>query len=334
MTAKMKRREFITLLGVGAAAWPIAARAQQPRERMRRVGVLILLAADDPEAQARVAAFLQALQPLGWTAGSNLRLDIRWAAGSADNIRKHAAQLAADTPDAILAGGSPALGPLLQATRTTPIVFVHVPDPVGAGFVESLAHPGGNATGFTFFEYSTSGKWLELLREIAPRVTRALVFRDPDIAAGIGQWSAIQAMAASLGVEVIAANVRDTSEIERAVTTFTRTPKGGLIVTASALAAVHRNLIVALAAKHKLPAVYWDRAPVVGGGLISYGPHLIDQYAHAASYVDRILRGEKPADLPVQAPNKYELVINLKTAKALGLELPASVLARADEVIE
>jgi putative tryptophan/tyrosine transport system substrate-binding protein len=330
---RLKRREFVTLLGGVAAAWPLAARAQQP-ERMRRIGVLINLAADDPEGQAREAAFLQGLQQLGWTDGRNLRIDIRRTLGDAERTRRYAAELVALAPDVILVTGSNALGPLLQATRTVPIVFVVVPDPVGAGFVDSLARPGGNATGFIAFEYGISAKWLELLKQIAPGVTRAAVLRDPAITAGIGQFAAIQSVAPSLGVDVMPVNVRDAGEIERAVTTFARSSNGGLIVTGSALAVGHRDLIVTLAARHKLPAVYWDRAPVTGGGLISYGPDLHDQYRRAAPYVDRILKGEKPADLPVQAPTKYELVLNLKTAKALGLDVPPMLLARADEVIE
>jgi putative tryptophan/tyrosine transport system substrate-binding protein len=328
----MQRREFITLLS-GAAAWPLAARAQQP-ERMRLIGVLTGLAADDPDAQARYAAFVKGLQQLGWTDGRNVRIDTRWGGGDADNIRKHAAELAALLPDVILGSGSASVGSLLQATRTVPIVFAIVPDPVGSGFVDSLARPGGNATGFMQFEYSLSGKWLELLKQIAPGVTRAAVLWDPAITAGIGQFAVIQSVAPSLGVEVIPINVRDATEIERAVTAFARSSNGGLIVTASALSVVHRELIITLAARHKLPAVYFTRFFVTGGGLISYGADFIDQMRRAASYVDRILKGAKPADLPVQAPTKYELVINLKTAKALGLTIPPNVLARADEVIE
>jgi putative ABC transport system substrate-binding protein len=328
----IRRREFITLLG-GAAAWPLAARAQQA-ERMRRIGLLQTLAADDSEAQARNAAFVQGLQQLGWTDGRNVRIDIRFAAGNADNIRKYAAELVALAPDLIVAVGSATVPPLLQATAVVPIVFVNVPDPVGAGFVESLARPGGNATGFTMFEYGISGKWLELLKEIAPGLTRAAIVRDPSITAGIGQWGAIQSVAPSLGVELIPINVRDATEIERGVAAFARGSNGGLIVTASALAVVHRDPLVALAARHKLPAVYFLRAFVTVGGLLSYGPDVIDQYRRAAGYADRILKGEKPADLPVQAPTKYELVVNLKTAKAFGLDLPATLLARADEVIE
>jgi putative ABC transport system substrate-binding protein len=329
----MRRRDFITLLGGAVPAWPLAARAQQP-DRVRRIGVLTALAADDAEGQARHAAFLQGLQQSGWTDGRNVRIEYRWTLGDSDRTRKYAAELVALAPDVILAPGSSTVGPLLQASRTVPIVFVTVPDPVGAGFVDSLARPGGNATGFLAFEYGISGKWLELLKQVAPGVTRAAVIRDPAITAGIGQFGAIQAVAPSFGVEVSPVNVRDTGEIERTVAAFARAPNGGLIVTGSALAQVHRNLIVTLAARHKLPAVYWDRTPVAGGGLISYGPDLRDQYRRAAGYVDRILKGEKPADLPVQAPTKYETVINLKTAKVLGLDVPATVLARADEVIE
>jgi ABC-type uncharacterized transport system substrate-binding protein len=329
----MKRREFITLLGGAAAAWPLAAYAQQP-ERMRRIGVLMPMADDNPEGRARIAAFLQGLQQWGWTVGGNVRIDIRWATANADGIRRHAAELAALAPDVILAFGASAVGPMLQATRTVPIIFPVAADPVGAGFVDSLARPGGNATGFLGFEYGLSGKWLALLKEIAPSVTRAAVIRDPAITAGIGQFAAIQSVAPLVGVEVSALNVRDAGEIERAVTAFARSANGGLIVTGSALSNAHRDLLIALAAQHKLPAVYWDRAAVAAGGLISYASDYVDQFRRAAGYVDRILKGEKPADLPVQAPTKYELVINLKTAKALGLEVPPTLLARADEVIE
>ena len=329
----MRRRDFITLLGSTASAWPLAARAQQPAQ-MRRVGVLMSTAADDAESKARIAAFLQGLQQLGWTEGRNVRIDIRWPAGDADRIRRYAAELVALAPDVILATGSATLGPLLQATRAVPVVFVIVPDPVGAGFVESLARPGGNATGFLMFEYSITARWVELLKQIATSVSRVAVIRDPAISAGIGQFGAIQAVAPSLGVEVSPVNVRDAAEIERAVTAFAGSPNGGLIVTASALAVVHRDLIVTLAAKNKLPAVYFDRFFVVAGGLISYGPDFVDQYQRAAGYVDRILKGEKPADLPVQAPTKFELVINLKTAKALGVAVPPTLIATADEVIE
>src|SRR6266436_2520351 len=308
------RREFITLLGGAAAGWPLAARAQQP-ERMRRIGVLLPATADDPEFQARVGAFLQGLALLGWTIGRNVRIDTRWATTSAADIRRHAAELVALAPDVILTVGGSTVGPLLQATRTVPIVFVFAPDPFGSGFVNSLSRPGGNATGFMAFEYSLSAKWFELLKQIAPGMTRAAVLWDPAIAAGIGQFAVIQSVAPSLGVEVNPVNLRDAGEIERAVATFAQSSNGGLILTASALSVVHRNLIVALAVRHKLPAVYFHRGFVTDGGLISYGANLIDQYRRAAGYVDRILKGEKPADLPVQAPTKYELVINLKTAK-------------------
>ena len=327
----MGRREFITLLG-GAAAWPLTAHAQQP-ERMRRIGAFAGIE-DDAEGQARFAAFLQGLRQLGWTDGRNVRIDYRWGGGNADNIRKYAAELASLAPDVILAAGAAAVGPLLQATRTVPIVFVIVPDPVGAGFVDSLARPGGNATGFITFEYSISAKWLELLKQIAPGVTRAAVLRDPAISTGIGQWGAIEVVAPSLGMEVIPLNVRDAGEIERAVAAFARPSNGGLIVTASALVVVHRDLIIALAARHKLPAVFYERNFVAAGGLVSYGPDYLDEFRRAAGYVDRILKGEKPADLPVQAPTKYKLVINLKTAKTLSLTIPTSLLSTADEVIE
>jgi ABC-type uncharacterized transport system substrate-binding protein len=329
----VKRRQFITLLG-GAATWPLAARGQQG-ERMRRIGVLIGgVAPDDPDAQANMAAFLQVLQQLAWTEGRNVRIDYRWGLGNADNIRKYAAELAALAPDAIFASGNAAMPSLLQATRTVPIVFVNVADPVGSGFVDSLARPGANATGFVQFEYNLSGKWLELLKEIAPRVTRAAVLRDPAIVSGIGQFAVIQSVAPSAGVEVSPVNVRDAGEIERAVTAFARASNGGLIVTTSALTVVHRDLIITLAARYKLPAVYYRRYFVTSGGLMSYGYDIVEQFRGAAGYVDRILKGEKPADLPVQTPTKYQLVINLKTAKTLGLEVPPTLLARADEVIE
>ena len=328
----MNRREFNTLLGGTTMGWPLAARAQQP-EQMRRIGLLMTTAADDPEGKARIASFLQGFQQLGWNIGSNFQMDLRFGTANAD-IRKHAGELAALAPDVIFATSTAAVAPLLQATRTVPIVFAVVADPVGAGFVDSLARPGGNATGFSVFEFGISGKWLELLKQIAPDVTRAAIIRDAGASSGIGQWAAIQSVAPSLGVEVIPVNVRDASEIDRAFATFARSSNVGMVVTGSALAVVHRKLLVSLAARHKLPAVYWDRAPVVDGGLISYGPDLIDQFRRAAEYVDRILKGEKPADLPVQAPTKYELIINLKTAKALGLEVPPTLLARADEVIE
>jgi ABC-type uncharacterized transport system substrate-binding protein len=333
----MRRRDFIAALG-GAAVWPLAApphavRAQQG-EPMRRIGVLIPIAANTPDAQANIAAFLQGLQQAGWTDGRNVQIDYRWGAGDAALIRKHAAELAALAPDVIFSTGSPTLGPLQQATRTVPIVFAVVPDPVGSGFVDSLSRPGGNATGFMQFEYSLSAKWPELLKQLAPGVTRAAVFWEPATPSGIGQFAVIQAMAPSVGLEVSPIAVRDATEIERGITAFARVANGGLIVTASALANVHRHLIVALAARHGLPAVYGARVFVTDGGLISYGANFADQYRRAASYVDRILKGEKPADLPVQAPTRYELVINRKTAKALGLDLPATLLVRADEVIE
>jgi len=321
------------LLGGAATTWPLGARAQQG-EPLRRIGVLMSTAADDPEGQARIAAFQQGLQQFNWTIGRNVRIDSRWPAGDSERFHSYAAELVALSPDVILATGSAAAEPLLRATRTIPVVFVVVPDPVGAGFVNSLARPGGNATGFIQFEYGISGKWLELLKQIAPGVTRAAVLRDPAISAGIGQFGAIQAVAPSLGLAVTPVNVREADEIERAVADFARLPNGGLIVTGSALAIVRRHLIIKLAAKHQLPAVYFQRTLVADGGLISYGADLLDQYRRAASYVDRILKGEKSADLPVQMPTKYELVINLKTAKELGLEIPSSVLARADEVIE
>ena len=330
----MRRRDFIRGLGGAAATWPLAVRAQQD-ERVRRIGVLVASPADDAELQARVAAFKEGLAQLGWTEGRNVRIDTRWATTNADDLRKHAAELAASTPDVLVgASGTTTVAALLQATRTVPIVFAIVVDPVGAGFVASLARPGGNATGFTMFEYGMSGKWLELLKQIAPGVTRAAVLRDPAIASGIGQFGAIQAVAPSLRVELSPVDVRDAPEIERAVTAFAGIENGGLVVTASPSGTVHRELIIALAARHKLPAVYWQRFYKASGGLMSYGPDLLDQFRRAAGYVDRILKGEKPADLPVQAPTKYELVINLKTAKALGLTVPPSLLARADEIIE
>jgi ABC-type uncharacterized transport system substrate-binding protein len=327
----MNRREFITLLG-GAAAWPLAARAQQP-ERMRRVGVLMPFVAGDPEAQLRSTVFAQSLQQLGWTVGRNLQIDYRFPGGEADRIRQYAAELVALAPDVILIVGSIAVAPMQQATRTIPIVFSGTADPVGAGIVQSLARPGGNATGFTNFEYSTSGKWVELLKQIAPNVTRAAVLRDPTAAAGIGQFAAIQGVAQSLGVELTPVTVRDTAELERSMAAFARFANGGMIVTAGGTA-FRRDIIIRLASRHKLPAVYPYRYYAKDGGLITYGPDTLDPVRRATEYVDRILKGEKPADLPVQAPTKYELVINLKTAKALGLEIPSSVLARADEVIE
>jgi putative ABC transport system substrate-binding protein len=328
----MRRRQFIILLG-GAAAWPLVARAQQP-QRVRLIGVLMDLAADDPAGQARIAVFRRELQQLGWTDGRDMRIDYRWGAHDADRSRRYAAELVALTPDVVLASASPAVGALLQATRTVPIVFTTVGDPVGGGFVESLARPGGNVTGFMLFEYSISGKWLEFLKQVAPFVTRAAVLRDPAMASGAGQLGAIQSVAPSFGVELSPVGVRDAGEIERAITAFASGRNGGLIVTGSALATVHRELIIALAARHKLPAVYYERAFATSGGLLSYGPDRVDPYRRAAVYVDRILKGEKAAELPVQAPTKFELAINLKTAKALGLEIPPTLLARADEVIE
>jgi ABC-type uncharacterized transport system substrate-binding protein len=332
---RLNRREFIALLG-GAATWPLAARAQQG-ERMRRIAWLgggSDRGGGDPRSSPLSAAFLQALQQLGWTEGRNVRIDDRWPAADADKARKYAAELVALAPDVILAVGTTSLVPLLQATRTVPIVFVAVSDPVGSGFVDSLARPGGNATGFMVFDYDFGAKWLELLKEIVPGVTRAAVLRDSAAPTSIGQFAVIQSMSRSVGVEVSPLNLPNAGEIEPALATFARRGNGGLIVTASSLSLVHRELIVALAARHKLPAVYWERMFVAAGGLISYGPDRIDQFRGAAGYVNRILRGEKPADLPVQAPTKYQLIINLKTAKAMGFDLPASVLARADEVIE
>jgi putative tryptophan/tyrosine transport system substrate-binding protein len=329
----VRRREFITLLGGAAAAWPLAARAQQT-ERMRRIGVLTPFPADDAEGQARLTAFAQALQQAGWTLGQNLRLDYRWGDGKAETMRKHAAELAALAPDVILANSSAAVSPLLQVTRTVPIVFAGVADPVGAGYVESLARPGRNATGFTALEYSFAGKWLELMKEMAPRITRLAVLRDSAIAAGPGQFGVLQAFAPSLGLELRPIDVRDAGEIERSINAFTQGGNGGLVVTGSPAATAHRDPIVALAARNRLPAVYNAPFYCTAGGLICYGVDFLDQFRRAAGYVDRILRGEKPADLPVQAPTKYELVINLKTAKALGIEVPATLLARADEVIE
>jgi ABC-type uncharacterized transport system substrate-binding protein len=327
----IRRRQFITLLGGTAAAWPLAARAQQP-DRMRRIGVLMNLAADDPETLARIGAFLRGLQELGWTDGRNVRLDYRWGVGDPGRFRSYAAELATAAPDVILATGAN-VGLLQQATQTVPIVLVVVADPVGAGFVASLARPGGNTTGFSLIEYGISGKWLELLKQIAPDVTRAAVLRA-DISSGTGQFAAIEAVAPSLSVELDPVNVRDADEIERAVAAFARSPNGGLIVPASPAATSHRHLIVTMAARHKLPAVYFERFFVAAGGLISYGPDTVEQYRRAAGYVDRILRGDKPAALPVQTPTKYMTVLNLRTAKALGLDVPPPVLARADEVIE
>ena len=327
----MRRREFLGILG-GAAVWPVASKAQQA-ERVRRVGILTILGPDDPEGQARTKVFEQTLQQLGWTVGRDLKIETRQVGNDRDRLRRYAAELVALAPDAILSIGSITAASLQQATHTIPIVFMNVPDPVGAGLVQSMAHPGGNITGFSNFEYSMSGKWAELLKQIAPNITRALVFRDPTSAAGIGQFAAVRSVAQSLGVELTPADVRDTDEIERAVATFARSGNGGVIVTTGG-AAAHRKLFISLAARHKLPSVYPYRYYAVDGGLISYGPNTHDPIRRAAGYVDRILKGEKPTDMPVQAPTKYELAINLKTAKALGLTIPQSLLATADEVIE
>ena len=328
----MRRREFITLLGGAAAAWPLAARAQP--ERLRRIDILMSTAEDDPDTQTRITTFLQRLQQLGWTDGRNVRINTRWGASDPDRIRKYVTELATLAPDIIVATGAATLGPVLQATRTVPIVFAVVPDPVGSGFVETLSRPGGNATGFTQFEYNLSGKWLELLKQIAPGVTRAAVLRDPAMPDGIGQFAVVQSVAPSVGMEVSSVSIRDAAEIERAVAAFARSPNGGLVVTSSAFAAIHRDLIITLAARHRLPAVYYRRLFATSGGLISYGPDFTDQFRRAAGYVDRILKGEKPGELPVQVPTKYELVINLKTAKSLGLTVPPGLLNAADEVIE
>ncbi|MFZ0982228.1 MAG: ABC transporter substrate-binding protein [Pseudolabrys sp.] len=326
----MKRREFLGILS-GAAAWPVASKAQQA-ERVRRVGILNILGPDDPEGQTRRAVFEQTLQQLGWMVGRDLKIEIRQIGRDVDSLRRYAAELVALAPDVIFSIGSLPAASLQQATRTIPIVFMNVTDPVGAGLVESMAHPGGNLTGFSNFEYSISGKWAELLKQIAPNVTRALVFRVTS-AAGIGQFAAIRSVAQSLGVELTPGNVADTDEIERAMAAFARSANGGVIVTTGGTAA-HRKLIISLAARHKLPSVYAYRYYAVDGGLISYGPNTHDPVRRAAGYVDRILKGEKPADMPVQAPTKYELIVNLKTAKALGLTIPQSLLATADEVIE
>jgi putative ABC transport system substrate-binding protein len=328
----MRRRDFITLLGGATAAWPLAGRAQQG-ERIRRIGVLLPASENDSEYPGLVQVFLRELRQLGWT-NANSAIEVRWAGGAPEGIRKNARELAELAPDVVLASGNSAVGPLLEATRTVPVVFVIVPDPVGAGFVESLARPGGNATGFESFEYAIGGKWLQLLKDIAPRLTRLAVFRDTTISAGVGQWGAIQTAAPSFGLEVTPINLQDANGIERAVAAFARQGNGGLIVTSSGRSIQHRDLIIAQASQHGLPAVYYASAFVKRGGLISYGPDRVEQFQHAAAYISRILKGEKPADLPVQAPTKYELVVNLKTAKALGIDMPPSVLARADEVIE
>src|SRR5262249_32122104 len=329
----MKRREFLSLLGGAAVAWPLAAQSQ-PGERLRRVGMLLPATADDSEYPMLVDAFVEGLRQLGWTDGRNIRIVMRWAGGSADTNRRYAEELVALAPDVILAAGNASAGPMLQATRTIPIVFTIVPDPVGAGLVDSLGRPSGNATGFTSFAYDIGGKWLGLLKEIAPRVTRVAVIRDSAISAGVGQWSAIQTAAPSFGTEATPINLTTATELERAIAEFAHSGNGGLIVTSSGLAISYRDLIVTQAVRQRLPAVYYSRGFVSVGGLISYGSDRIDQFRNAAGYVDRILKGEKPANLPVQAPTKYELVINLKTAKALGLSVPPSLLARADEVIE
>jgi putative ABC transport system substrate-binding protein len=329
----MRRREFISLFGGAVVAWPLGVRAQQV-ERVRRIGALFPFSENDPQSKSRLAALRQGLQQLGWTDGYNMRIEARWYAGNPDDNRRNAVELVAFAPDVILASGSATIAPLLQATRSIPIVFAVVPDPVGAGFVDSLAHPGGNATGFTTFESSIGVKWLEVLKQISPGLTRVAVIRDPSITAGIGQWGAIQGAAPAFGVELKPINIDDAGGIKRAIEAFARLSSGGLIVTGTGLALVHRDLIITLAAQHKLPAIYFERYFAAAGGLISYGPDFLDQYRRAASYVDRILKGEKPADLPVQAPTKFELVINLKTAKALGLTVPQSLLATADEVIE
>jgi putative tryptophan/tyrosine transport system substrate-binding protein len=328
----MRRRDFITLLGA-AAAWPLAARAQQG-ERMRRIGVLMNRAADIPEGQDRLAAFHQGLQELGWRIGHNVRIDTRWSADNADQSAKYAAELVALAPDIVLASGTLAVTALQHISRTLPIVFASVADPVGAGIVDSLAHPGGNATGFMNYEYNLAAKYLELLKEIAPSVNRVAIIRNAANPAGLATFGTLQNAARSFGVEVSPINVRDAREIESTVAAFARSPNGGLIVTQSASATIYRDLIITLAARHKLPAVYGLRYDVTGGGLISYGPDIVDQFRQAGGYIDRILKGEKPADLPVQAPTKYQLVLNLKTAKALGLDVPDTLLARADEVIE
>ena len=329
----MRRRAFITLLGGAAAAWPLAARAQQ-RERVWRIGVLLPFAEDHPVGQARVAAFVQGLRQLGWTDGHNVRIDYRWSAGDSDNIRKFASELIALGPDVVMAFTSAAVTALRQATSTVPIVFAVVADPVGAGYVESLARPGGNVTGFAAQEYAVGGKWMELLKETVPHLTRVAVLRDSAIPAGLGQFGALQAVAPSFGVELRPLDLNDPGGIEHGIAAFTKGSNNGLIVTGSPSATLHRNLIITLAARHKLPAIYYERSFADAGGLISYGPDFIDQCRRAAGYVDRILKGERPADLPVQAPTKYELVINLKTAKALGLQIPDKLLALADEVIE
>ena len=329
----MRRREFLTLVGGAAVAWPFAALAQQPKG-IRRIGVLMNFRANDPEGQARVTAFVQGLQKLGWTEGRNARFDIRWAEDVTDGYRRYSEELVELNPDVILASASPSVAALQRVTRSVPIVFANVVDPVGAGYITSLARPGGNSTGFIAYEYSLSGKWLELLKEIAPNVTRVAVLRDAGASAGIGQFAAIQSSASSSRLELSAIDLRDVGETERAIIAFAREPNGGLIVTGSSPAIAHRELIISLATRYRLPNISPFRYHPAIGGLASYGPNPVENYPRAAAYVDRILKGEKPADLPVQAPTKYELVINLKAAKALGLTVPSSLLAAADEVIE
>jgi len=331
--ATMRRRDFIRIAVGSATAWPLTALAQQG-ERVRRIGVILPAAADDAEFQTWMGAFLQALAQLGWTIGRNTRVDIRWATANATKIRQHAAELAALAPDVILTAGTSTAGPMLQATRTVPIVFATVVDPVGAGYIDSLARPGGNATGFLLYEYSLGGKWLELLKQIAPTVTRVAVLRDAATPSGTGQFAAIQAVAPSFNVDVVPVNMRDAGDLEHAIAAFARSPNGGLILTGSNLSVLHRDLIIALAAQYKLPAVYYERFYAAAGGLVSYGSDRIELYRLAAGYVDRILKGEKPADLPVQAPTKFEFVINLKTAKALGVTVPATLLATTTETIQ
>jgi putative ABC transport system substrate-binding protein len=327
----MRRREFI--LGIAATAWSVTARAQQD-ERVKRIGVMLPASADDAEVQIWLAAFLQALAQLGWIIGRNMRVDMHWATPSDTKIRQHAAELAAKAPDIILTGGTSTTGPMLQATRTVPIVFATVVDPVGAGFIDSLARPGGNATGFLLYEYSLGGKWLELLKQIAPNTRRVAVLRDANLVSGTGQFAAIQALAQSLRVEVVPVNMREAADLERTIDAFARSPNGGLILSGSGLSILHRDLVIKLAARHKLPAIYYEKFFVSAGGLMSYGSDRVELYRLAAGYVDRILRGENPADLPVQAPTKFELAINLKTAKALGLTVPTTLLTSANEVIE
>jgi putative ABC transport system substrate-binding protein len=329
----MRRREFISLLGGAAAVWPLKARAQQG-EQMRRIGVIVPASPDDASFQTWIGVFLQALAQLGWTIGRNMRLDIHWATPNATKIRQHAAELAALTPDVILTSGTSTTGPMLQATRTVPIVFATVVDPVGAGLIESLARPGGNATGFLLYDFNLGGKWLELLKQIAPTITRVAVLRDASTTSGTGQFAAIQAVAPSLKVDVVPVNMREAADLERTIAAFARSPNGGVILTGSGLSILHRDLIIALAARYKLPAIYYERFFAAAGGLISYGSDRIELYRLAAGYVDRILKGEKPADLPVQAPTKFEMVINLKTAKALGLTVPPALLATATETIQ